>query len=175
MTTIQLPPIRTLDITFHTGRTLFGPAPVIATVWNGGIDVPLEHRAELLTAQIVAATCLGLKAAGAFLNPHSTHLTITHPPLSVADLSQKLLLAEYAGAFYIHSSQAALITTHDLPIEDSTTQLQSEARRLLVLNLDRNPAIINETVKILTAATALTPKQLEHIQGALSVQPRGCW
>lgn len=175
MTIAPLPPTRTLDISFHTGRTLYGPAPAIATVWNGGVDVPTEYRAELLTAQIVAATCLGLKAEVAFLNAHSTHLTITHAPLSVADLSQKLLLTEYAGLFYIHPAQAAMITTHDLPIEDSSTQLQSEALRLLVFNLDRNPVAIDEAVKILTDQTELTSTQLKHIQRTVSVQAGGNW
>lgn len=170
-----LPPTRTLDISFHTGRTLYCPTPAISTVWKGGVDVPTEYRAELLSAQIVGATCLGLKIEVAFLNPHSTHLTITHAPLSVADLSQKLLLTEYAGLFYIHPSQAAMITTHDLPIEDSSAQLQSEARRLLVFNLDRNPIAIDEAVKILTDQTELTSTQLKHIQQGVTVQTGDCW
>lgn len=175
MTIAPLPPTRTLDISFHTGRTLYGPAPAIATVWNGDIDVPTEHRAELLTAQIVAATCLGLKAEVAFLKPQSTHLTITHSPLSVGDLSQKILLTEFAGLFYIRPSQAAMITTHDLPVEDSSAQLRSAARRLLVFNLDRNPVAIDEAVRILTDQAELTSTQLHHIQRTVSVEAGGCW
>lgn len=171
MTLAPLPSTRTLDLSFHTGHTLYSPTPTIVTVWNGEIDVPIEYRADLLAAQIVAAACLGLRATKALLTTSSAQLSITHSPLSVAELSHRLLLTEYSGLFYICSTQTAVTTTHDLPIEDSSARLKTAARRLLLLNLDHNPIIIEHAVHTLKADLELSTEQIAHIQDHVTAQP----
>lgn len=171
MTLAPLQPTRTLNLSFYTGRTLYGPEPTIHTIWNGGIDVPAEYRADLVTAQIVAASCLGLRATKASLSSSSTKMSLTHPSAwSVSKLSSRLLLTEYMGLFYIGSCQSAVTTTHDLPIEDSSMRLKTQARRLLLFNLDHNGTAINDAVHLLTENLELNTEQLTSIRNRLLIQ-----
>lgn len=171
MTLAPLQPARTLDLSFYTGRTLYGSEPTIDTIWNGGIDVPVEYLADLVTAQIVAASCLGLRATKASLSSSSTKLCLTHRAgWSVSELSSRLLLTEYMGLFYIGSCQSAVTTTHDLPIEDSSMRLRTQARRLLLFNLDHNTTAINSTVHLLTENLELNAEQLTNFRDSLILQ-----
>lgn len=164
----SLQPTRTLDLSFYTGRTLYGSEPTIDTIWNGGTDVPVEYRADLVAAQIVAASCLGLRATTASLSSSSTKLSLTHRAAwGVSDLSIRLLLVEYMGLFYIASCRSAVTITHDLPIEDSSKHLKTQARRLLLFNLDHNGTAINDAVHLLTENFELNTEQLTRIRSRL--------
>lgn len=164
----SLQPTRTLDLSFYTGRTLYGAEPTIHTTWNGGIDVPVEYLADLVTAQIVAASCLGLRATKASLSTSSTKLSLTHQASwNVSELSSRLLLTQYMGLFYIGSCQSAVTTTHDLPIEDGSMRLKTQARRLLLFNLDHNSTAINNAVHLLSENHELNAEQLTNFRDRL--------
>lgn len=167
MTTTSLTPTPALDITFLTGRTLLTAEPTVSTSWNGDVDVALEYRADLLAAQTVAAHCLHLTCLRARIGIDSTHLTVENPALEIGELSRRLLLVEYAGLFYIRSSQTVMTTTHDLPIENNQQLIKSDAQRLLLFNLDHNPGAIEHAVRCLVATNELTATDLEHVRSRL--------
>ena len=165
----SLQPTRTLDLSFYTGRTLYGSEPTIDTIWNGGTDVPVEYRADLVAAQIGRSSCLGLRATTASLSS-LVYKAESHPPgrLGCFRLLSRLLLVEYMGLFYIAS---CLISRdhHSRPpkFEDSSKHLKTQARRLLLFNLDHNGTAINDAVHLLTENFELNTEQLTRIRSRL--------